>query len=165
MSSIEFIKQATEAHKGKYDYSKTKYVNCYSRIIIICPVHGEFEQLATHHLHAKGNCPKCQVSRGEQKIADYLNTKCIKYIWEYRIENQLRFDFYLPDINVAIEYDGEQHFKPILYYGGHDKLKETQQRDKKKNRYCQKVGIKLIRIPYTEFDKIDKILQKELNVT
>ena len=61
--------------------------------------------------------------------------------------------------NLAIEYDGEQHFKPIKYFGGKDKLKKQIKNDVRKNYYCASHNIKLIRIPYWKFDKINTILE------
>lgn len=65
----------------------------------------------------------------------------------------LRFDFYLPDYNCCIEYDGQQH-----YYEGHfnDSLIDRQIKDKIKNEYCNKHNIKLIRIKYTDFNNINE---------
>ena len=53
-----FIERARKIHGNKYDYSKVVYVNCYSLIIIICPLHGEFVQTPTVHLSGRG-CQKC----------------------------------------------------------------------------------------------------------
>lgn len=57
-SKEEFIKKANEVHEGKYDYSKVKYVNANTNVCIICPLHGEFEQIPNHHRRGVG-CPKC----------------------------------------------------------------------------------------------------------
>ena len=55
----EFIRLSAEKHLGKtYDYSQTKYVDSTVKVSIICPEHGEFQQLPSHHLTGKG-CPKC----------------------------------------------------------------------------------------------------------
>ena len=54
----EFIKEATEKHNGKYDYSKVEYVNNKTKVCIICPEHGEFWQTPKDHLARKG-CPIC----------------------------------------------------------------------------------------------------------
>lgn len=69
-----------------------------------------------------------------------------------KTQSKLRFDFYLPDYNCCIEYDGEQHFKETFYFK--DDLKTIQYRDQIKNQYCQKNNINLIRIPYYNIDKI-----------
>lgn len=62
----------------------------------------------------------------------------------------MKFDFYLPDYNVCIEYDGKQHFKPVEYWGGEWSLTELQIKDNLKNNYCKDKKIELIRINYTE---------------
>ena len=53
-----FIRRSKEAHGNRYDYSKVKYVNKRTKVCIICPVHGEFWQLAYNHMRGQG-CPKC----------------------------------------------------------------------------------------------------------
>ena len=68
----------------------------------------------------------------------------------------LRFDFFLPKYNICIEYDGEQHFKPIKYWGGEEGLRNRQNKDKIKNNYCKENNIQLIRLNYLEKDKISK---------
>lgn len=60
MSTVEFIKKVTKVHNSKYDYSKTNYINCRTKVIIICPVHGEFEQRPSNHLSGQG-CPNCGI--------------------------------------------------------------------------------------------------------
>ncbi len=64
--------------------------------------------------------------------------------------NKLSFDFYLPDYNICIEYDGEQHFTSIEFFGGKEGLKNRIKLDKIKTKYCNDNNIKLIRIKYTE---------------
>lgn len=117
-------------------------------------------------------CPKCNDSKGEKAISNFLENHNIKFIRQYKFEDcrdkhPLPFDFAIlnkdNEINLLIEYDGIQHFKPVLIFGGFDALKNTQRRDEIKNIYCNKNNLKIIRIPYTEFDNIDRILYKELN--
>lgn len=74
------------------------------------------------------------------------------------------FDFYLTDLNTMIEFDGIQHFEEVEYFGGYEKLLETRFNDEIKNQYCKNNDIKLIRIPYYNYDKIENILEKELKV-
>ena len=73
-------------------------------------------------------------------------------------KSRLSFDFWIEDMNTLIEYDGEQHFKPIGVIGGIKKLEYTQLCDKIKNEYCKNNNIRLIRISYKDFNKIDSIL-------
>jgi len=70
-TNTEFIQKAQNIHQNKYDYSKVDYKNALSKVIIICPIHGEFEQRADIHLFGQG-CPKCA---NNQK---YSNTEFIQ---------------------------------------------------------------------------------------
>ena len=65
----------------------------------------------------------------------------------------MRFDFYVNN-KYLIEYDGQQHFYDIKYFGGEEQFKKQQQYDKIKNEYCKSHNIPLIRIPYWHYDKI-----------
>lgn len=114
--------------------------------------------------HKKIYCPICyyKKSKGEIKIAEYLSVNDIKFIKEYSFPElkKYRFDFYLPDFTTAIEYDGEQHFNSIDFFGGEKRLQDTQFRDKEKNDFCLNNKINLIRISYLEYDNIVNILDK-----
>lgn len=115
------------------------------------------------------SCGKCLKSVGEETIASCLNTMGIAYEREYRFEDcrykkTLPFDFYIPELKTVIEYDGQQHFNPIKYWGGQQTYDETKVRDKIKNDYCKLKNIRLIRIPYTKSsDEIQAIIQNIKN--
>ena len=73
-------------------------------------------------------------------------------------------DIYIPSKSIAIEYQGEQHYEPIDFFGGEDGYKTTLERDKRKLLLCEKAGISLIYWKYDEplskqllTQKIDKI--------
>ena len=105
--------------------------------------------------------PSCETSRNcmnrEKSFDDCLNTKKGKYC------RKLRFDFYLPDLNTIIEYDGEQHFRSSKKFGG-EKYETTIENDIIKNTYCEKNGINLIRIKYdVSPNKIKERLLDALN--
>lgn len=116
-------------------------------------------------------CSFCRdKSKGEQLIQSILEELCFNYYTQYifyECRNNstgypLRFDFYLPDYNCCIEYDGEQHYYPIEYFGG-QKIFETQQyRDNIKDLYCREQGIKLLRIKYDW--SIDKIYESIIKI-
>ncbi|WP_156876155.1 hypothetical protein [Clostridium kluyveri] len=104
-------------------------------------------------------------SKGEDKIANILNDKHILYEREKRFNDcigkrKLPFDFYLPDYNIVIEYDGIQHFKPSF---NKKEFKNIKINDETKNNYCKDNNIKLLRIPYWEFNNIETILESALN--
>lgn len=115
------------------------------------------------------SCGKCLKSIGEEIIASFLNDMGITYEREYRFNDckyrkKLSFDFYIPEFNTVIEYDGKQHFEPVKYWGGKQAYDEIKTRDKIKNDYCELKNIHLVRIPYTEpIEKIQTILQNIKN--
>jgi len=81
-------------------------------------------------------------------------------IGDCRNKKELPFDFYLPDYNLCIEYDGIFHYEDIF-----DKpydFKTGKKRDKIKTKYCKDNNINLLRIPYWEFDNIEEILRQTL---
>ncbi len=71
--------------------------------------------------------------------------------------HHLYFDFYLPDFNTIVEYDGKQHYEPVKIWGGEERFKKQQENDEIKNKYCEEHNIKIIRIPYTK--KEEEIIQ------
>jgi hypothetical protein len=149
-----FVKQAKKIHGNLYDYSKTIYNRDNKPIIIICRKHGEFKQIANVHLSGCG-CQKCNTSLGELSIAKFLKKNKIKYEIQKKFSAcadnvPLPFDFYLPKLNICIEYDGEQHFKPLKIFGGLKRFKILNKHDKIKTSYCMKHKIKLIRISYKD---------------
>lgn len=106
-------------------------------------------------------CPHCRKSWGERAVSKYLDNKDIKYESEYILPecNYQRFDFYIPEYNTAIEYDGIQHFKIHGRYSRTlEELEKRQSMDVKKTIYCLKKNIKLIRIAFIDLEKIDFIL-------
>jgi len=147
-------------HNNKYDYSLVDYKNNKTKIKIICPKHGIFEQRPMSHKVGNG-CPKCRYSKGEKEITNLLNQKEIKFVYNKRFQdckdiNELPFDFYLPNENICIEYDGIQHYESNCFFGGDKRLKEQRKKDKIKTDYCKDKNIYLIRIRYDE-DIKDKL--------
>lgn len=151
-----------------YELLSKSYKNAQSRLVVKCP-NGHITNTITWNNFKRGQgCKMClEKSNGENIIETFLLKQNIKYKREYRFDDckykyRLPFDFYLPEYNTCVEYDGKQHYEPIDYFGGEKAFKETKKRDDVKNNYCQKNNIKLIRIPYWEFDNIENILEKEL---
>lgn len=148
------INRFNDIHNNYYNYSNIVYKNTYTKIKIICPIHGEFEQAPREHLHGKG-CPKCNLSKGELYIGKLLKNNNILYESQKSFKDckdkySLKFDFYLPELNTLIEYDGKQHFEIIEHWGDIEGLKDRQKKDKIKNDFCKSNDIKLIRIRYDE---------------
>lgn len=165
--SIEnFIKEANQIHNNKYDYSKVEYKTALKKVIIICTLHGEFMQTPANHLNNVG-CPVCKFSKGELTIGNWLKNNHINFITQKRFvdcrnKNSLPFDFYLPEHNTCVEFDGRQHFEVVKWSNDEAKNIESfnrvKENDKLKDEYCKHNNIHLIRIPYTQINQIDKIL-------
>jgi very-short-patch-repair endonuclease len=147
-----FILKANKVHNNKYNYCLTNYINNQSKVEIICATHGSFMQTPASHLSGTG-CPSCSESKAEKKISNILLENNIKYIPQYKFKDcrnvlPLPFDFYIPEKNLCIEYDGEHHFNSR--WVGKDELKKIQLRDEIKTNYCKKNNINLIRIKYDQ---------------
>jgi very-short-patch-repair endonuclease len=159
----DFLVRAKKTHGYRYDYSQVNYKGNHNhKINIICKIHGVFKQTPINHMNGCG-CPTCKLSKGELQIKNYLDENKIKYVRQKKFKDckdkrKLPFDFYLPNHNICIEFDGEQHFKPINYYGGITNFDEIKRRDIIKNSYCENKNITLIRLDKSNVSEIDKIL-------
>jgi hypothetical protein len=156
------INQFIELNGDLYDYSKVEYKNNNTKVEIICKKHGSFLQTPKSHLRGDG-CPKCNISSGERKILSYLENLGIEYSYNHTFEKckyklPLPFDFFIPSYNLCIEFDGEQHYKPIEHFGGDNNFKKQIKRDQIKDKYCNDNKISLIRISYLNQNEISKIL-------
>lgn len=161
----EFIKRSNQVHNNFYDYSKINYINATTKVKIICLKHGEFHQTPKDHINQTQGCPKCKNSKGENAITQILTELNIKFIPQHKFKDcvnkrELPFDFYLPEYNLYIEFDGEQHFFPVELFGGEESFNYIKQNDKIKTQYCKNNGIKLVRINYKQITKINQILNK-----
>lgn len=151
-TSESIINEFKLIHGNKYDYSKVIYKGIKSKIKIMCSTHGEFDQVAETHLQGSG-CPICKESWGERKIRLFLDRNNMVYNSQYKFDGcvhilKLPFDFYLPDYNMCIEFQGEQHFKPVNFFGGVKMFEIRKIRDKIKEEFCRNNNIKLVIIRY-----------------
>jgi hypothetical protein len=176
----EFLERAISLHGNKYDYSQVEFKGVHNTITIICPKHGTFTQEAYHHTRRKKprGCSQCTETKGESAIRQFLEDN-IRYITQYRIYDpdgdnyghscegcpeisSLRWDFYLPDYDLFIEFDGEQHFYAVEFFGGEKGLVDTQRRDAIKNQFIADNNLNLMRIPYWKLPEIPDLLKKRL---
>ena len=150
-------------HTGKNIILVDDYINSLTPVTHKCTVCGFSWKVAPARILYDTGCPHCNISKGEAAIEKWLISKNISYIPQKRFDHckdkrTLPFDFYLPDLNKAIEYDGEQHFKSVKYFGGEQHLKYLKNHDKIKDNFCKENGIPLLRIPYYKFDSIEEEL-------
>ena len=177
----EFLKDVIKIHGDKYDYSLVEYKGTDNKVKIVCKEHGIFNQKCSKHLQNQG-CPTCSESKLEKKIRLLLIDNDIKYIQQYGKKsdnlylNGQRLDFYLPDYNLGIECQGEQHFEPIDFGNkgeifSNKMFEKTILRDNNKYNLCKSMNIKILyfckkenyknkyigEIFYKDYDIINKI--------
>lgn len=153
----KFIVNAKKIHNNDYDYSLVQYINIDTKVKIICKNHGIFEQTPDNHTSGKQGCPVCQESHGEKAIRLYAEKNKLDYNREYKILNfKFRYDFCIKINNnkILIEYDGLQHFKENTLFSRSNQ-KEI---DIVKTKLAVENNYFIVRIPYTELNQIDKIL-------
>lgn len=169
-SIIPYEERVNQVKREGYSIitSKEEYKNGNTEIVIECP--HKHKYITTIHNFISGTrCPYCNMSKGELKIETILLNSNIEYEFQYRFEDCkynriLPFDFYITSLNIAIEYDGKQHHKLDCFNMTLLDSMNLKKRDNIKTQYCKDNNIKLIRIPYWEFNNIEKILIKELNL-
>jgi hypothetical protein len=161
----EFIMLSNKKHKNTYDYTKVDYVNHKKKIEIICHSHGMFLQTPNSHLNGSG-CPICRESHGEKKINLFLTENKINFIRQKKFKDcrnvrPLPFDFYLPEYNLCIEFDGSQHYSLKFRGKSTNKIKYH---DKIKTTYCDGINNRptLLRISYKQSNNIEDILKDYL---
>lgn len=162
----QFINESNNVHDFKYNYDKSNYVSNQTKVIITCPIHGDFSQRPLSHIKGNG-CPNCNESKGEKEILKFLEKYNISYERQKRFHNcrnifELPFDFYIPIARTCIEFDGKQHYEPLTYFGGVETYEKVKLNDKIKNDFCENNYIDLIRIRYDQFDNIYQILWENL---
>ena len=178
LTTEDFIRKAREIHGNKYDYSKINYINNKTNVTIICPEHGDFSQTPSDHLNGRG-CSNCKSSKLELECRNYLNDNNIVFeeqkMWDWLVyESNLRVDFYIPSLNLAIECQGEQHFESIDFFGGDDNYTLTIERDKTKNKLLNEHGIRILYFsnlgddysyPYKVFNSLEELLKDNTETT
>lgn len=150
------------------------YVGSHTPILVRCKIHGiEWRADPDSLRYGHHGCPKCSKNRTENNLCDLLES------WGYRVVRQKRFsdckdkhtlpfDAYLPEYNICIEYDGEQHYMKEKFKwrdktGCNESHFETiQLHDFIKTKYCLENKIPLIRIPYWEADDMESFLFDEM---
>ena len=159
-----FIEKSKIIHGDIFDYSLVDCNGSNSKVKLIYK-EKLYKQCLSDHL--RGHLPRGIIidSKGVRDIISILEDRKIKYNREHYYKdcknvNYLRFDFYLPDYNILIEYDGRQHFEVVDIWGGEEGLRKTKINDNIKNDYCKKNGIPLLRISH--FENVEDELNKYL---
>ena len=179
-SQEQFEKEVREVHGNKFKIL-TPYIGDKNKMKLYCnDCKIEFSQVPHHLLEGHLGCACSSKSLGEDKIREILNNKGISNSEQHRIKNcrnkkALPFDFVVfknkekTILNFLVEYQGRQHYEPATFGGmtieqAKQRFIEQQLCDDIKFNYCKDNDIKLIIIPYWEFENIEKILDKQLKI-
>jgi hypothetical protein len=156
----EFIERSKSIHKGKYDYSATHYVSAKSELIVICPHHGEFSQIAEVHLRGMG-CSKC-VSRVSKPEFAWLNSLGLPDDASHRQVKILgkKVDGFDPKTNTIYEFYGDywhgnpNKFKPEdINKVVKKSFKELYEKTLNRETVLKSYGYKIVSIWENEFKK------------
>lgn len=154
ISTEEFIRNAKSVHGEKYDYGRVIYQGNKKPVEIVCQKHGSFWQRPNSHTAVKAGCPLCNESKGEIAVENVLKKYGINYIREYRIKPYLyRYDFYIPELDIYIEFNGEQHYKPVDSFGGYEAYLSCKERDENKRSLVHERKATLIVLTYLNLHK------------
>lgn len=150
-----------------------KYINTYTKIPIRCKKCGHEWGMNPSKIWIGRGCPKCHITSGEYYISYWLDNYSVNYTLEKTFDDliglggkKLRFDFYLPDYNILIEFDGHQHHTfPNAYHKSIENFNKLQEHDRRKNDYCDLNNIYLIRINETKsnYSIIKETIEESLN--
>lgn len=165
-----FIKRSNSIHNYKYDYSKSIYIDTNTKLKIHCNIcNNSFEQTPRNHFAGQG-CPKC-LMKGQTKLYNNLKDLFTLEIieWEYSPDwlGRQRFDIYFIEHNIAIEYNGKQHYESVEFFGGDVKFKNQQERDTLKKDKCLNNNCLLLELKYDytnmDFLNLCKIIKDKIN--
>lgn len=153
-----------------------EYVNANTPVRLFCDKHKyEFEKPPKYFAYRdRRGCPKCNLTNGEDKLYNILHDEYgLEPIYQYIFKdckyiNPLKFDIYVDSINTVFEYQGEQHYYPIPFTSNEDVvIKEFNKgkiRDDIKKKYCKENNIRLIEIPYWEYDDMYEYIGSQLKI-
>ena len=148
-----------------------EYINSQTPLMYICTHHKEkgIQWMTASNAHVQ-HCPYCNISKGENEVIRILEKYHIKYSREIKFDGlgelrgRLSYDFYLPDYNLLIEYQGRQHEMPVSIFGGVEMFIKQQDRDKCKRKFAKDNNIELLEIWHYDFKNIESILIDKLKI-
>ena len=176
LGTEKFIEQANKKHNNFYTYKFVDYIDNHTNVIITCPKHQNFSQLAGTHLSGHG-CPMCK-NKTEGLVVNFLRSIYNDVIHDFRVNwcKNLEtnyffpFDICLPKHKIIIEIDGDHHFYNKCY-GRENNLKKRRSVDLFKENCANENGYKLFRLVQMEIyvnkynwkKKLTELIEKDEN--
>lgn len=152
------------------------YVRSNKKVNVLCADCGRDFWVTPNKLQQGQHCPFCKISHGESLIRSILTNLRIEFEMQKKFDDlkglggrKLSYDFFISSYNLLIEFQGEQHEKPVVFKGLTDKkAKEKfirqQEHDKRKRKYAESHDIRLLEIWYYDINLINEILVNELGL-
>lgn len=149
----------------------SEYTKDYEPVTCKCKTCGNVWKTNPHNLINKrspSGCPLCNTSKGEKKIKNFLEDNNINFVWQKSFSDLvgtggglLSYDFYLPDTNMLIEYQGEFH-DGTANSQSKEQFEYQKEHDRRKRKYANDNKIQLLEIWYKDFNNIEQILKDNL---
>ena len=163
--TYKYVKEYIESFG--YKLLSGEYKNSHTKLLVQCDKGHKYE-VTFDNFKTGYRCPICNVSKGERRIIDWLDDNNIEYIYEKTFEKllgvgggNLSYDFYLPNYNLLIEYQGEYHDGSVLNETK-EQFEKQQEHDRRKREYAKDNRYNLLEIWNWDFDNIEEILEKYL---
>ena len=163
-----FVKELFEIYGDEYSLV-ADYESVNSYCLIKHNICGKIYKAKPHNLLTQkgGTCPICNtISKGERKIKAFLDFNNIVYRQQERLNafKKAPYDFYLPDYNLLIEFQGIQHFQPVEHFGGVEGYQKQIEIDAKKQEIAKSCQKELLIITYKQIEEINEILAQRLSL-
>lgn len=152
----------------------TPYYNSKSKIQVQCPNGHPIWEVTPHDLLKGRHCPKCNISKGEDRIKRIVESMGLEYKTQFSFPDlvtnyskkpiRLRYDGFIPKYNLLIEYNGEHHytFVPKYYSNGLIDFRICLENDMRKEEYARNRGFNFLVIPYTEKENIGLLISNKI---
>lgn len=162
LKTEDVVKSIKDKYGDKFILDKVEYFNARTKILVGCKKHGYFP-IRYHDLMYNHGCPICNESRLEAVLENVLSQENINYERQYSFDwmktstyGKLSYDFFFPQLNLAIECQGRQHFEVVNAFGGESEFKKVFERDEEKVKRTNEHSIKLIYFLDKRFNKYMK---------
>ncbi len=158
-----------DIHAIKYELIED-ITNGMTKVRFFCTCGNVYKTTVASVIYHKTRCPKCSASKGETKIYEVLMLlkrpfETQKTFPTCRDKGLLKFDFYLPNNNLVIEFHGAQHYKPVDFSHSKTEIETLEcfnnyvRRDIIKAKWCEENNVSLLIIKYTEMEKIEQLIK------